>query len=211
MARRAAGDGAASSPGRRRAARSGSAAARAAIHAFRPRLLVLRDGRAVTLRAVRPQDDGAILRAFHRLSPRTRYLRFMQHKKELDPRILARGVRPQAGRECALVATVLADAGYDVVGAARYVQADTPDTCEFAVTVADDWSGSGLATAIMSSLLRCAARDGYTHMVGNVLSENAAMLALARRLGFRTHPHPDEANLVRVRRPLAPAPARSAR
>lgn len=179
--------------------------------AFRPRLLALRDGRAVTLRAVRPDDERAILRAFHRLSPRTRYLRFMQHKKELDPRILARGVRPQAGRECALVATVLSDDGYDVVGAARYVQADPPDTCEFAITVADEWSGAGLASSIMRHLMRCAARDGYTQIVGNVLAENAAMLALARRLGFQIQRHPDEANLVQVRRRLAPRGARSGR
>ena len=170
---------------------------------YRARTAILRDGHAVKVRAIRPEDDVALKRAFKRLSPRSRYLRLMQHKRELDTRALARAVRPQAGREFALVATVPDREGYDIVGAARYVQAEgDPAACEFAITVADDWAGKGLATTLLRSLMRRARSDGYARIEGAVLAYNDAMLALARGLHFDIQWQPGDATLVQVRRQL---------
>ena len=115
--------------------------------AYRPRRLQLRDGRAVTLRAISPADAPEIAQAFERLTAESRYSRFMQHKRQLDPAALERGVHPRPGLDFAFVATVPAADGIDIVGAAQYVRArdDDPSTCEFAITVAEDWRGSGLA------------------------------------------------------------------
>jgi len=90
------------------------------------------------------------------------------------------------------------------VGAAQYVRADdgSTKTCEFAITVAEDWRGSGLATSLLASLVRRARRDGYRTMEGSVIAENAPMLALARKLGFTVHPVPEDATVVRVQRTL---------
>lgn len=170
--------------------------------AYRPRVVRLRDGRTVTIRSVRPEDDAAIRRAFERLSPRSRYLRLMQHKRELDPQVLARGVRPQPGRECALVATVPIAGRYDIVGATRYVEAADPAACEFAITVADEWVGQGLAATLLRRLMWQARADGYTRIEGAVLPYNDAMLALARRLRFECLPSPGDASLVLVRKAL---------
>ena len=113
----------------------------------------------------------------------------MQHKRQLDPAALDRGVHPRPGRDFAFVATIPAADGIDIVGAAQYVRAedDDPSTCEFAITVAEDWRGSGLATQLLASLVRRARRDGYTRMEGSVIADNAPMLALARKLGFKAH------------------------
>lgn len=169
---------------------------------YRPRRVRLRDGRVVTLRAVRPEDAGEIVQAFERLSPESRYLRFMQHKRSLDPQALARGVSPVPGQEFALVATVPASDGYDIVGAARYVAARQPKTCEFSVTVAEDWRGVGLATTLLRRLMRRARRDGYRAIEGLVLAENRPMLALARHLGFAVSTGPDDPTVCVVRRSL---------
>jgi acetyltransferase len=174
---------------------------------YRARRTTLRDGRVVTLRAVRPEDAGEIVQAFERLSPQSRYLRFMQHKRELDPQALARGVNPVPGREFALVATVPAPDGYDIVGAARYVESKQPKTCEFSVTVAEDWRGVGLATTLLRRLMLRARRDGYRAIEGLVLADNVPMLALARHLGFAVLPLPDDTTVCTVRRALRPAKA----
>jgi len=94
--------------------------------------------------------------------------------------------------------------GIDIVGAAQYVRArdDDPSTCEFAITVAEDWRGSGLATQLLASLVRRARRDGYTRMEGAVIADNSKMLALARRLRFKAHPEPDDAGVVKVEKLL---------
>lgn len=169
---------------------------------YRSRRVALRDGREVTIRAIQPGDADEIRQAFDRMSSAARYMRFMQHKRELDPQRLEHGVSPAAGREFVLVATVPADDGIDIVGEVRYVAAPAPATCEFAVTVVDDWQGVGLAATLMRRLIRRAARDGYSAIEGMVLRDNRAMLALARRLGFEVRFVPEDSSVVRVVRPL---------
>jgi acetyltransferase len=172
---------------------------------YRPRRIALRDGRAVTLRAIGPADAPEIVKAFERLSVASRYARFMQHKRRLDPAALHRGVHPRPGLDFVFVATAPAADGIDIVGAAQYVRADEndPRTCEFAITVAEDWRGSGLARQLLASLVRRARRDGYATMEGSVIAGNRPMLALARKLKFVISQEPDDASVVRVRRQLS--------
>ncbi len=171
---------------------------------YRPRRLSLRDGREVTLRAIVPADAPEIVQAFERLSSESRYNRFMQHKKQIDGAALERGVNPRPGRDFAFVATIPAADGIDIVGAAQYVPASegNDQTCEFAITVAEDWRGTGLAAQLLASLVRRARRDGYQAMEGWVLAENTAMLALARKLRFKTEAVPGGASMLRVQRLL---------
>jgi RimJ/RimL family protein N-acetyltransferase len=187
---------------------------------YRPRLLTLRDGRQVTLRAITEADGAEIVQAFGRLSPAARYSRFMQHKKSLDLAVLERGLRPVPGEEFVFVATVPADDGIDIVGAARYLRAGAGsgalpgepagERCEFAITLVDDWCGSGLAPQLMMCLMRRARRDGYRTMEGLVMADNQPMLKLARRLGFEVVPVADDQSLLRVVRALAPRSRRAA-
>ncbi|SPJ18400.1 conserved hypothetical protein [Burkholderiales bacterium] len=171
---------------------------------YRPRRVTLRDGREVTLRAIVEADKAEIVRAFERLSGESRYYRFMQHKEHLDDAALERGVHPRPGRDFVFVATTPAADGIDIVGAAQYVRAeDSGDkTCEFAVTVAEDWRRRGLATRLLASLVRRARRDGYDTMEGLVIAENTPMLALARKLHFKVKPVSGDATVLRVQRAL---------
>jgi RimJ/RimL family protein N-acetyltransferase len=170
---------------------------------YRARRIVLRDGRSVLLRAIDPGDKGELAQAFQRLSAESRYLRFMHHKTELSEEELSRSTTPLWGREFVFVATVAATDGYDIVGAARYVQAASgADRCEFGITIADAWQGSGLASRMMRSLIRRARIDSYRVMEGDVLSGNGAMLALAQRLKFSCRSRSDDATLVLVERDL---------
>jgi acetyltransferase len=156
------------------------------------------------LREISEADGPEIVQAFDRLTSDSRYYRFMQHKRQLDPAALERGVHPRPGRDFAFVATIPAADGIDIVGAAQYVRAEGKrrKTCEFAITVAEDWRGTGLAAQLLASLVRRARRDGYKTMEGSVLAGNTPMLALARKLRFSVHPVPEDATVVRVQRTL---------
>jgi len=102
--------------------------------------------------------------------------------KNLDGAAVQRGVHPRPGQDFVFVATIPAADGIDIVGAGQYVRAGEGNdkTCEFAITVAEDWRGIGLATRLLASLVRRARRDGYETMEGWVLAQNTPMLAVVR-------------------------------
>jgi GNAT superfamily N-acetyltransferase len=171
---------------------------------YRPRLLRMRDAREVTLCAIDAADWPEIAQAFERLSSESRYARFLQHKRQLDSAALSRGVNPRPGQDFAFVATVPATDGIDIVGAAQYVRVGDADAtgCEFAITVAENWRGSGLAAQLLASLIRRARRDGCRRMEGMVMATNSTMLGLARRLGFTINVVSDDATVLCVERIL---------
>ena len=170
--------------------------------AFAPIKITLRDGRTVTVRAINTNDAAEVQAALGRVSEEARYTRFMGSLKELSPAMLERAVSPLADRFLALVA-VAGDAKSEViVGGARYLGA-ADDSCEFAVLIADDWQGAGLASRLMKELIRNARACGLKRMDGYVLARNRSMLALARRLGFKVGPSEEGPSVKLVRLELA--------
>lgn len=155
----------------------------------------LRDERQVVLRQIRAQDKAGLVAAFHRLSSDSRYTRFMASMRELPDAMLESATHPVAGREFALVAVADDGEAGTIVGGARYAAGLGSDTCEFAVTVADDWHGVGLAKCLMQSLIGVARAAGYRNMEGFVLASNTSMRGLARKLGFVDTVCPDDATL----------------
>jgi acetyltransferase len=157
---------------------------------FEPREVTLRDGRKVTLRSILPSDEQEILQAFEHVNAESRYMRFMAAVKHLDERRVHTilGSFPEKG--FAVVATVPADDGIDIVGAASYVL-ENERSCEFAMTVVDGWGGAGLGRELLAGLMGVACARGMKQMRGFVLSSNQAMLALSRRLGFKVAHNPD--------------------
>jgi GNAT superfamily N-acetyltransferase len=166
---------------------------------FAPIEVELRDGRRVRLREIRPGDRDEVLQAFGRLSSESRYMRFMSAMRELPPKVLERTVNPRDERELGLVAEVAAADGIDIVAGARYYIESDGETCEFAVTVADDWQRVGLASRLMRELIEAARARGLRHMEGFVLADNAGMIDLARRLRFSVSSDPHDRTLAIVR------------
>ena len=155
--------------------------------------VTLRDGRAVHVRAVRPADEAEFVQGFGRMSAEARYMRFMRSIRELNLERLRKVLAsfPESG--IGIVATVTAADGIDIVGSAIYVLESDPTSCEFAISVASEFGGVGLATTLMTTLIDEAKRRGLREMEGFVLAVNQPMLRLARRLSFSIAPDPDDA------------------
>lgn len=141
-----------------------------------PMQVKLRDGREVVLREIGAQDADEIVEAFERLSAESRYTRFMIPLRELSPRMLAAVTHPVPGRDVALVAVSGEGEDEDIVAGARYVGAPGSDTCEFAVTVADDWHGLGLASRLMEILI-ANARERRLHCMEDMYSPSTPRCA----------------------------------
>jgi acetyltransferase len=148
-------------------------------------VIALADGRRVSLRGSLPQDID-LLRAFFRaLSDQARYFRFMTKCGELSESMARRFIDIDQVRHVALTAYVTTGGSETMVGEARYILSpDDPRSAEFAVAVAADWQGLGLARALLARLSGQAAVAGVHRLVGDTLASNVAMLELARAAGF---------------------------
>jgi len=146
----------------------------------------LDDGTDVTIRPIRP-DDSVIEQHFVRsLSPKSKALRFFAPIKELSAAALKRFTQIDYPNEMALIATIGSRGNEREIGVARYAPTDETGRVEFAVVVADDWQGRGVATQLLRHLFSIASDAGIDSIEGFVLRENEQMLALAKEFGFET-------------------------
>ena len=157
----------------------------------------LADGRAVRIRPVRPEDAPAFVDAFARLSQQSVRMRFFAPLKELSPAWLARLTQIDYDREMALVAVLPPEQG-GLVGVVRLAADPDNERAEYAVIVRDDVVRRGLGEALMRRLIAYARGRGIGQLEGRVLAENHAMLALARKLGFRCADDPVDPGVVQA-------------
>jgi acetyltransferase len=178
-----------------------------AIHPYPSALevkIVLAGGVAATVRPIRP-EDAAIERAFvHGLSEQSKFLRFMFGLKDLTPAMLSRFTQIDYDREIALIAVIDSAEGEKQIGVARYTTLLDEESCEFAIVVADDWQGKGLARQLLSRLADVARERGLRTMCGVTLRENVRMLELSRSLGFETRTDREDPELVQMTLALRP-------
>ena len=164
--------------------------------------MVLPDGAALTIRPLRP-EDAALTRDFVRsLSPEARRYRFMQTIEELSPEMLARLTQIDYAREMALIAVTEEDGAEVQAGVARYAVNPDRTSCEFAIAVGEGRRGMGLGSRLMVALMDAARGQGLTRIEGEVLSDNAPMLALMSDLGFAARRDPDDPAIMHVSRSL---------
>jgi GNAT superfamily N-acetyltransferase len=138
--------------------------------------VTLSDGQRVHLRLIRPSDKDLLREGFERLSPDSRYARFMAPKSKLTDRELAYLTDVDGVNHFAMGAIhrhlVHKDQG---VGSARFVRVNgKPDTAEPAVTVLDDYQGKGLGTILLQRLIEAAWERDVRWFCTELLAENKA-------------------------------------
>ena len=156
-------------------------------------------GETLTIRPIRPEDAAAHASMFSRISPEDVRYRFFSSLRELSPERIARMTQVDYDREMAFVAV---RANGDTVGVSRLVC--EVDAGEFAVIVQPDMKGRGLARHLMERLFEWGRAQGMSAIVGQVLAENAPMLAFVRKLGFSVHRMPEEPDVVEAKIVLQP-------
>jgi acyl-CoA synthetase (NDP forming)/RimJ/RimL family protein N-acetyltransferase len=157
-----------------------------------------------TLRPIRPEDAAAHAEFFARLSPEDVRYRFFSAIRALSTEQIARLTQVDYAREMALIAT---DAAGATVGVARLVREMDTGTAEFAIVVQASAKGRGLATALMRQLIAWGRAQGVRLIEGQVLADNAPMLAFIRKLGFTVRRNPAERDIMDAHLALPPQPA----
>jgi len=163
-----------------------------------PRNIRLDNGRQIVIRGIQPEDAGIEQDFVRSLSLESKQKRFFFSVKELSQSMLHAFTHPHYPENWALIATIRTGDTEKEIGVARYGPAEAGAGAEFAVVVADDWQGCGVATHLMRELLAVAEPAGITLIEGIVLKENRRMLAFIERLGFVSRPYADDPGVVRV-------------
>jgi acetyltransferase len=162
----------------------------------------LPDGTDIVLRPIRPEDADIEAAFVRKLSPKARYMRFMQTLEELSPEMLVRFTQIDYDRELALIAVVIEDGKEVEIAVTRYGVNPDGDSCEFAIVVADEWQTRGVGARLLTLLIEAAKARGFKKMEGEVLAENGAMLSLVKRVGFSVRTLPEEPAIFAVQRNL---------
>ena len=143
---------------------------------------VLRDGTAVCVRAIRPDDKERLRIAFARLSARSVYRRLFHSVKELTADDLRRLTEIDFRDHVGIVLTVGAGSDERLIADGRYVRVVSGGyLAEIAFTVADDYQHRGAATLLLRELVAIAREHGVRTFVAHVLNDNRQMLEVFRR------------------------------
>ncbi|MDT7836764.1 bifunctional acetate--CoA ligase family protein/GNAT family N-acetyltransferase [Aquabacterium sp. OR-4] len=162
--------------------------------------LVQWQGRALTLRPIRPEDEAQHLAFLAALEPDDVRLRVFYSRRSIEHSELARLTQVDYAREIAFVATERDAAGQEqTLGAVRAVIDPDNRDAEFGIIVRSQLKGSGLGRLLMHKLMQALRERGTQRLVASVLRENQRMLALASGLGFVRAPAEAGADTVDIR------------
>lgn len=147
----------------------------------------LKNGAAVTIRAVRPDDKARLSDAFAQLEPESVYTRFFQHKQQLSNDELRAATEVDFDEVGALVVTASSRGREVIIGGGRYIVLDpaaVPRSAEVAFLVEEDYHGLGIAGRLLGHLVALARTADIASLEADVLPQNQAMLAVFARSGL---------------------------
>ena len=156
----------------------------------------LRDGTAVTIRPIRPEDEPMMVGFHESLSDRSVHFRYF-HLIHLSQRVaherLARHCFIDYDREMVLVAERRDSKGApEIIAVARLTKQHKDGDAEFAMIVSDAFQGFGLGAELLRRLVVIARNEKIRNITGSILPENQAMQRLCRKLGFEVAYDSDE-------------------
>jgi RimJ/RimL family protein N-acetyltransferase len=149
----------------------------------------LRSGREVAIRPIRADDGGRLEAAYARLSPDTRYRRFLAAKPRLTGPEVRYLTEVDGCDHFALIATLAADPE-QLAGVGRFVRdASDSSAAEFAIVVSDPYQREGLGTELLQRLAEAALDRGITRFTATMLADNEAIHRLLHRLAGKFAEH----------------------
>jgi len=151
----------------------------------------LKDGSAVTIRPIRPEDEPLMVELHKTLSDSSVHFRYFGMLK-LEERIaherLTRICFNDYDREIALVVDrVNAGGRHEILGIGRLSRTIEDGVADFAILVSDAWQRQGLGTELLTRLVHIAETEGLGHISGLVMSGNGGMQKVCRKVGFQLH------------------------
>jgi acetyltransferase len=158
------------------------------------------DGRPLTIRPIKPEDELMWLDMLRRCSAESVHMRFFSLISDFTHEMAVRYCVCDYDRELALVAEAEHEGERLLVGVGRLVSDPVHGTAEFAVIVPDAWQGRGIGRTLTDACMRVAKDWGVSEVTATTLSENARMLSIFRHRGFKVGRDPDDDTIIASRK-----------
>ena len=147
----------------------------------------LRDGRSITIRPIRPEDEPLMTDFHQHLSDQSVYMRYagaLQLRYRITHDRLARICFNDYDREIALVAVHHAHGRPEILAVARMTKLYGSNTAEIAFIIRDRDQRLGLGGELLDRLIRIARDEDIGRLVAEMLIENRGMRKLLTSRGF---------------------------
>ncbi len=142
-------------------------------------------GRRLTLRPIRPEDEAQHLEFLTHLDPEDIRMRVFYSRRSIERSELARLTQIDYAREMAFIALAPGpDGAEQTLGVVRALADPDNIDAEFGIVVRSELKGGGLGLMLMNKMINYLRGHGTRRLVATVLRENDRMLALARDLRF---------------------------
>jgi acetyltransferase len=155
-----------------------------------------KDGKAVTIRPIRPEDEPAMIKFHEKLSERSVYLRYFQPLKLTQRTAHERLTRTcfiDYNREMALVAERKGEGDEtEILAVGRLSKLHGRDEAEMAAVAIDAAQHKGLGTELYRRLIQIARDEKLKKVISNMLPENREMRAVCVKHGFKMYASTEE-------------------
>ena len=151
------------------------------------RPVTLKNGTAVRVRAIRPDDKGRLIQLFSNLQKESVYSRFLYDKRELSPADLKLFTEVNFETDVSLVVTMGTGEEEFVIGVGRFSAIEglaPPPRAEIAFVVREDYHNQGMAGMLLHHLAEIAVRLKIGCFEADVLGNNRGMLKVFQKSGL---------------------------
>ena len=151
--------------------------------------VTLKNGTKVIIRPAKASDVRGLQDIFYHMTSQDVYTRFFTCLKSLSVSKAEHLCNVDYEKEMAFVATIGHLEDEQIIGSSCYVVNPSTNMADVAYMIRPEWKGGGLGSALQQRMVEYAKSKGLRGFTADILSENKAMLTLAKKCGTVTMRH----------------------
>jgi acetyltransferase len=146
----------------------------------------LSDGKKVTLRPIKPEDEYMWQEMFNSFSQETVRFRFFRLIKDTPHEMRTRYCNIDYDRELGIVAEIEEDNKKRLIGVVRIIlNPGQEEEAEFALVVSDKWQRLGLGSEFLDYMFEIGKDKNLKKIYGIVLKDNQPMISICKEKNFK--------------------------
>lgn len=143
-----------------------------------------KEGLTVHFRAIKPSDEEEMRKLFYRFSDNAVYYRYFSPIQSMPHSKMQEYVNVDYQRTLSIVGTVSESGRERLIAEGRYVRHPDRPCADVAFVVDEKYQGVGIASFLLTMLIRVAREQGIEGFTADVLADNKAMLKVFEKASF---------------------------